>query len=167
MTETKPGQLKAQLMDSAAMQRAVNRMAHEIIERLEPLENVLLVGIRRRGVPLARRLADTISRYEGVTVPVGEVDITLYRDDLSSISDQPRVGGATPRGRDRPHPWYWWTMCFTQAVRPGPPWRRSWTRDGRTASSWRCWWTAGTVNCRSGLILWARISRPRTPNAWG
>ena len=95
MTETKPGQLKAQLMDSAAMQRAVNRMAHEIIERLEPLENVLLVGIRRRGVPLARRLADTISRYEGVTVPVGEVDITLYRDDLTRIADQPRVGGAS------------------------------------------------------------------------
>ena len=94
MTDTKTGRLKAHLMDSAAMHRAVTRMAHEIIEQLEPLENVMLVGIRRRGIPLANRLAETIARCEGVRVPVGEVDITLYRDDLTRIADQPNVSGS-------------------------------------------------------------------------
>ena len=93
MTEHKAGRMKAELMDGAAMQRAITRMAHEIIEQLEPLENVMLVGIRRRGVPLAQRLAETIERYEGIRLPVGEVDITLYRDDLTRISDQPKVSG--------------------------------------------------------------------------
>ncbi len=94
MTDTKTGRLKAHLMDSAAMHRAVTRMAHEIIEQLEPLENVMLVGIRRRGIPLANRLAETIAHCEGIRVPVGEVDITLYRDDLTRIADQPNVSGS-------------------------------------------------------------------------
>ncbi|MBR4081629.1 MAG: bifunctional pyr operon transcriptional regulator/uracil phosphoribosyltransferase PyrR [Clostridia bacterium] len=86
---------KAQLMDGDTMQRVLTRMAHEMMEQLTPLDNVVLVGIRRRGVPLAERLAALIERYEGIRIPVGELDITLYRDDLSTMSDQPEVHGTT------------------------------------------------------------------------
>ena len=75
---------KAQLMNGESIQRALTRMAHEIMEQLAPLDNVVLVGIRRRGVPLAQRLADIIEQYEHVKIPVGEVDIAMYRDDLSN-----------------------------------------------------------------------------------
>ena len=75
---------KAQLMNGEGIQRALTRMAHEIMEQLAPLDNVVLVGIRRRGVPLAQRLADIIEQYEHVKIPVGEVDIAMYRDDLSN-----------------------------------------------------------------------------------
>lgn len=88
-------QLKAKLMDAPAMQRALSRMAHEILEQLDPPENIVLVGIKRRGVPLAQRLAALIERFEGVRVPVGELDITLYRDDLTTLYDQPQLKGAS------------------------------------------------------------------------
>lgn len=81
---------KAQLMDGETMQRVLTRMAHEIMEQLAPLDDVVLVGIRRRGVPLAQRLAKIIEAYEHVQLPVGEVDIAMYRDDLSHDA-QPRV----------------------------------------------------------------------------
>ena len=83
-------ELKAYLMDGDTMQRVLTRMAHEIMEQ-EDLRNVLLIGIRSRGVPLARRLAATIRRVEGVDIPVGELDITMYRDDMSRITDRPAV----------------------------------------------------------------------------
>ncbi len=82
---------KAVLMNGETMQRSLTRMAHEIIERDEPLTDVVLVGIRRRGLPLAKRLAEIILKNEGIAIPVGELDISLYRDDLSRISDLPRV----------------------------------------------------------------------------
>lgn len=82
---------KAQLMDSDTMARVLTRMAHEMMERGGDMQDVILVGIRRRGVPLAHRLAEVIERVEGVKVPVGELDITLYRDDLSKLYDQPKV----------------------------------------------------------------------------
>ncbi|MCH5286143.1 MAG: bifunctional pyr operon transcriptional regulator/uracil phosphoribosyltransferase PyrR [Christensenellaceae bacterium] len=72
---------KAQLMTGDAMNRVLTRMAHEMMEQLSPLEDVVFVGIRRRGVPLAQRLSDIIERYEHVKLPVGEVDIAMYRDD--------------------------------------------------------------------------------------
>ena len=74
---------KAQLMAGDAMNRALTRMAHEMMEQLD-LNNVIFVGIRRRGVPLAQRLADIIEKYEHVKCPVGEVDIAMYRDDLAN-----------------------------------------------------------------------------------
>jgi pyrimidine operon attenuation protein/uracil phosphoribosyltransferase len=80
-------QLKARLMDGAAMNRALTRIAHEILERNGGCENVCLVGIRRRGEPLARVIAEKIAAIEGREVPVGVLDITLYRDDLSPASD--------------------------------------------------------------------------------
>ena len=84
---------KAQLMDSDTMSRVLTRMAHEIMERADDLEDLVLVGIRRRGVPLAQRLAGIIERVENRKIPVGELDITLYRDDLSKLYDQPKVSG--------------------------------------------------------------------------
>lgn len=82
---------KAMLMDAAQMNRALSRIAHEIIERNKGTEQVTLVGIRRRGVPLARRLAQRLQEFEGREVPVGTLDITLYRDDLSELSSVPQV----------------------------------------------------------------------------
>jgi len=82
---------KAQLMDSKAMERAITRIAHEIIERNKGVGDLVLLGIQRRGVPLARRLSDAIMRIEGVQVEVGVIDITLYRDDLTTEQEQPTV----------------------------------------------------------------------------
>ena len=85
--------LKAQLMDSQAIARALTRIAHEILERNGGCEKLCLVGIRRRGEPLARGIADKIAAIEGRQVPVGVLDITLYRDDLSPAgkTDMPTV----------------------------------------------------------------------------
>lgn len=79
------------IMDEMAMKRALTRIAHEIIERNKGVDNVAVVGIRRRGGPLAQRLAARIREIEGVDVPVGILDITLYRDDLTTLSSQPQV----------------------------------------------------------------------------
>lgn len=84
---------KRLIMDSAAIDRSLTRIAHEIIERNKGTEELALVGIRTRGVPLAERLAGKINKIEGVEIPVGHLDITLYRDDLTSSPDQPLVLG--------------------------------------------------------------------------
>lgn len=84
---------KAMIMDETAMNRALTRIAHEIIERNKGIENVALIGIQRRGVPLAQRLAKKIKEYEGEDVPVGILDITLYRDDLSMLAEHPVING--------------------------------------------------------------------------
>ena len=83
--------VKATLMEEAAIGRALSRIAHEIVERNDGVQDVALIGIRRRGVPLARMIADYIARFEQAQVPVGELDIMLYRDDLTAIGDLPRV----------------------------------------------------------------------------
>lgn len=84
---------KAHIMDEAAMERALVRIAHQIVEKNHGTEHLCLVGIKTRGVPLAQRLGRNISRLEGVDIPVGELDITLYRDDLSTIAEAPVVSG--------------------------------------------------------------------------
>ena len=86
--------LKALLMDEKTMQRAITRISHEIIERNDGCENLLLIGIRRRGAPLASRISRTIRAVEGTDVPVGELDITFYRDDLSLKSEQPTLNAS-------------------------------------------------------------------------
>ena len=83
--------LKRTLMDAAQMDRVIRRMAGQIIERNPDPEHMVLVGIRTRGVPLAERLQAEIERLEGTKVPIGILDITLYRDDLSTIAPQPVV----------------------------------------------------------------------------
>ncbi len=80
---------KLRLMDPAAMARAVARMAREVVETAGGVDGFALVGIRTRGVPLARRLALEIEKAEGVRVPVGLLDITLYRDDLTTVASSP------------------------------------------------------------------------------
>ena len=82
---------KAQIMDEQAMQRALMRIAHEIIEHNKGVDNVALIGIQRRGVPLAKQLRECIRKIEGVELPLGVVDITYYRDDLSLLSEHPQV----------------------------------------------------------------------------
>ena len=82
---------KAQLMNEEAMHRALKRMSHQILEQNEGAEGLVFLGIRRRGVPLARELARNIREIEGSDVPVGELDITLYRDDLSETDPAPTV----------------------------------------------------------------------------
>lgn len=83
--------VKSKIMDKAAIERALKRMAHEIIEQNKGLENLYLIGIRTRGVPIARRLALYLNEIEKRVVPVGILDITLYRDDLTTISHQPVI----------------------------------------------------------------------------
>jgi pyrimidine operon attenuation protein / uracil phosphoribosyltransferase len=82
---------KARLMTGDDINRVIARMASQIVENNPDLGNVLLVGIRRRGVPLAERLAARIQEIERVTVATGALDITLYRDDLSTVADRPVV----------------------------------------------------------------------------
>jgi pyrimidine operon attenuation protein/uracil phosphoribosyltransferase len=79
------------LMSAEDIQRALVRVAHEIVERNKGAKDLVLVGMQTRGVPLARRLAATIQDLEGISVPVGSLDISLYRDDLSSLSLKPTV----------------------------------------------------------------------------
>lgn len=74
---------KAQIMDSTAISRAMARITHEIIERNQGVSNICLLGVKRRGIPLAAILAQNIERFEGVRVPLGHLDITKHRDDLS------------------------------------------------------------------------------------
>ena len=82
---------KPVIMDARAVERALSRIAHEIIERNQGGQDVALVGVRTRGVPLARALAEKIREFDGVEVPIGSVDVTLYRDDLSEIAANPVV----------------------------------------------------------------------------
>jgi len=84
-----PGSILGTIMDEATIERALTRMAHEILEKHKGVEGLALVGIRSRGVPLAQRLAARIRTFEGHDVPVGILDINLYRDDLSAIADHP------------------------------------------------------------------------------
>lgn len=83
----------AVLMDEAQIQRAITRISHEIVERNQGLDNVCLIGIQRRGVPIASRIRDNLEQIEGVKVPMGILDITFYRDDLSTLSAHPVVNG--------------------------------------------------------------------------
>lgn len=83
--------LKAILLDEKAINRTLIRISHEIIERNKGIDDLVLIGIKTRGYPLAKRLANYIKSIEGKEVPVGHVDITLYRDDLTKLKDNPRV----------------------------------------------------------------------------
>ena len=79
---------KSQLMSAAEIDRTLQRLAHEIVEKSGGTRNLALIGVRRRGVPLAQRIARAMRGIDGVEVPVGILDITLYRDDLSKVAPQ-------------------------------------------------------------------------------
>jgi pyrimidine operon attenuation protein / uracil phosphoribosyltransferase len=82
---------KAQLMSSSEIERTLVRLAHEIVEKNGGIDALAFVGIRRRGVPIAQRLGKLVERIEGVPVPVGTLDISFYRDDLSTVGPKPVV----------------------------------------------------------------------------
>ena len=84
---------KTSIMDADGIRRALIRIAHEITEKNKGVENVALVGIRTRGVPLAARIAEEIQKIENVIVPTGSLDITLYRDDLTTMGYNPVIHG--------------------------------------------------------------------------
>ena len=89
------------IMTADEIRRATIRLSHEIVEKQAGTDGLLLIGIQRRGVPLARRIAAAILENEGAEVPVGALDITFYRDDLSLVAQQPVVKGTElPSGID-------------------------------------------------------------------
>src|SRR5258706_12372049 len=83
---------KSQLMSAPEIDRTLQRLAHEIVEKSGGTKNLALIGIVRRGVPLARGVAQAMRGIDGVDVPVGGLDITLYRDDLSKVAPQAVFG---------------------------------------------------------------------------
>lgn len=83
--------LKAIILDEKGIKRTLTRISHEIIEKNKGVEDIVLVGIKRRGYPIAKRIAEIIEQIEGRKVEVESVDITLYRDDLSKLDEQPIV----------------------------------------------------------------------------
>ena len=84
-------QLKSMIMDESAVLRSMKRITHEIIEKNNGASDIILLGIHRRGMPLAAMLKENIRNFEGTDVPLGSIDISLYRDDLSTKKDQPIV----------------------------------------------------------------------------
>ena len=86
---------KAQIMDESAVNRCMTRISYEIIEREGDLSHLVLVGIHTRGVPMARMLAERIRQHSGTEIPVGTLDISLYRDDLTTVAEVPEVRGSS------------------------------------------------------------------------
>ena len=85
---------KAEIVDADGLRRIVTRIAHEIVERNKGIHDLVLVGIKRRGVPIAERIAERIAEFETAAPQQGSLDITLYRDDLTTVSHQPVVGSS-------------------------------------------------------------------------
>lgn len=83
--------LKSELMDDKSIKRTLTRLAHEIVEKNKGAQELVLIGIKRRGYPIAKRLSELIYDFEGVKVPVGAIDITWYRDDLKKVSEEPKL----------------------------------------------------------------------------
>lgn len=100
IVEVKIMVVKAKILDELGMRRSITRIAHEIIERNKGIENCVLVGVKTRGIYIANRIAERIESIEGQPIPVGEVDITLYRDDLSkkTTTGEPVVKGTSLPG---------------------------------------------------------------------
>ncbi len=86
---------KAAILDEASIERALVRIAHQILERNKGADRLCMIGISRRGVPLAERIRKNIESIEGVALPIGAMDITLYRDDLSNAAENPEVTGTS------------------------------------------------------------------------
>ena len=157
-----------QIMTADEIRRATIRISHEIVEKQAGTDRLVLVGIQRRGVPLARRIAAAIADHEGVDVPVGALDITFYRDDLSLVAQQPLVKGTDlpfeHRGRDgrarrrralhRPD----------HARRDGRPASSS---GGRAPSASRSSSIAAIASCRSAPTMSARTCRRRARRSSG
>ena len=86
---------KAQIMDENAMRRALMRLSHEIVEKNKGAQNLVFVGILRRGKPMAERVSENVEAIEGVRVPCGSIDIKFYRDDLTCVAESPEIRRAS------------------------------------------------------------------------
>jgi len=138
--------VKGRLMSASEIERTLVRLAHEIVEKSNGSENLALVGIKRRGVPLAERLGKLISGIEKRAVNTGVLDIQFYRDDLSTavhVLLSPRERSAS---MSRAATSCFATMCSTQAGPFAPRWTRSSIMAARAAYSWRCSLTAAIAN---------------------
>jgi len=82
------------LLDEKSISRSITRISHEIIEKNKGSDNIVLIGIKTRGIYLARRIGEEIKRFENKTLDIGELDISLYRDDLQTISEEPTINGS-------------------------------------------------------------------------
>lgn len=155
-----PMKLKAQLMDDVTVKRALTRLSYEIIEKSRDLENVVLIGIKTRGVPLAEQIAANMETHTGVKVQTCTLDITFYRDDLTKRHDLPTVNTQTlPVDLNDKEVILVDDVLFTgRTVRAAID---AVFRFGRRrAFGWSFWSTAVTASCPFALILWARISPP-------
>jgi len=128
---------KAEVLDASALDRALTRIAHEILERNGGAKDVTFVGLRTRGVTLAQRLAAKIAAIDGTTLPVGALDITLYRDDLNLR------GAPVVRATDIPRLWANSTPVMARVVLPTPA--------GPVITAPR-WATRAPVNWASSLL---------------
>ena len=157
---------KAKVMTDEDMERALKRMAHEIAERNKGIENVILVGIHRRGVPLAERIADLLEQFEGKRPAMGRLDITLYRMISPFATPSLSYGGPTYPGISKVSVSCWWMTCSTRGVPFGPLWMPLWILAGRIRYSWRCWWIEGIGSFPSIRIMWVKIFPRRRARWW-
>jgi len=138
------------VMDADKIDRSLTRIAHEIVERHRDVGRLVLVGIRTRGVPLARRLQGKVRAIEGKELPLGILDINLYRDDITSVGPSAILKETIihfPIDERR--------VILVDDV----------LFTGRRASSWRSWSTGGTASCRSAPTTSARTC-PRISKRW-
>ena len=126
---------RAQVMSAPDVQRALTRMAHEIVERNRGLEDVVLVGLQTGGVAIADRLAGVLEEVEGATVPVGTLDVAFYRDDIGIRPVLPEAATDIPVDLAGP-PWSSSTTCCSPGGPCGPPSTPSATTAGPRPSSW-------------------------------
>ena len=154
------------LFDAAGIQRTLGRLALEIAERLHGCKGVVLIGIHRRGVPLAKRIAAKLEEVEKVKVPVGTLDINLYRDDFSSAGAAPVLRGTQVDFDIEGRRWSWWTTSSSRGAPSAPPSTPSWTWGARAGPAGRRSWTGGTGSCRSRRTTWGSRSTPGARTTW-
>lgn len=140
---------KSQLMSGSEIERTLVRLAHEILEKNGGVEGLGLVGIRRRGVPIAERLGKMIHQVEKKKVPVGTLDITFYRDDLSTLGPKPvvqetEIGFSIEAKRSS-----WWTTCSTPAEPRAPHWTLYFRMAVQAWCNCSCSSTAAIASCQS------------------
>ena len=150
------------IMDAEAMRRAIVRISHEIIERNKGVDNVVIDGIRTRGVPIAERLAAAIKDIENVELPVGMLDITLYRDDQSTLAYNPIVHGTEIDLDLNGKTVFLLMMCCTPVVLSALLLMRLWIWAVRRLFSWQYLLTADIASCRFVLTLPAKMFLPPT-----
>lgn len=141
-------EFKSEIMNEEAVYRALRRISHEIVERCGGVDNLVLVGIKSRGIPLAEKLKQLIFAFESVDVPLGQLDISLYRDDLTEIADLPTVKktdiGVDVKGKT--------VVLVDDVLFTGRTVRAAidavFDQGARKPFSWPFWWTGDTESFR-------------------